>query len=160
MRTATPLQKAETIKGTKLAGPGISHPLLEPANCPSANPRQHDSRVPRLTKNLRHAPLTPNREHAFRISTTDKDHILVEEIASQIRSSFKERQMRRTATESQKCRIETDQITIRLGAGSRHKRHSSLRSIRLLKNVALQAEILRIAIESAAADGDDLTLSI
>src|SRR5262245_7114492 len=66
--------------------------------------------------------------------------------------------MRRTATESQKRRIETDQITIRLGAGSRHKRHSSLRSIRLLENVALQAEILRIAIESAAADGDDLSL--
>src|SRR5262249_9638519 len=118
MRAATPRQKAETIKGTQLAGPGIRHPLLEPANCPSANPRQHDPRVPRLTKNFRHAPLTPNREHAFRISTTHKDHILVEEVASQIRSSFKERQMRRTATESQKHRVETDKITIRLGAGS------------------------------------------
>src|SRR5215471_18596641 len=134
MRTATPRQKAETIKGTKLAGPGISHPLLEPANCPSANPRQHDSRVPRLTQNFRHAPLAPNGEHAFRISTADKDHILVEEIISQIRSSFKERQMRRTATESQKRRIETDKITIRLRAGSRHKRHSRPRTIRLFKN--------------------------
>src|SRR5262247_530357 len=136
MRTTTPRQKAETIKGTQLAHPGIGHPLLEPANRPSANPRQHDSRVPRLTKNLRHAPLTPNREHAFRISTTDKDHILVEEIASQIRSSFKKRQMRRMTTESQKCRIETNKITIRLGAGSRHKRHSLPRSIRLLENIA------------------------
>src|SRR5215510_10187377 len=68
--------------------------------------------------------------------------------------------MRRTATESQKCRIETDQITIRLGTGSRHKRHSSLRSIRLLENVALQAEILRIAIKSAPADRNDLSLFV
>src|SRR5262245_14954028 len=160
MRPAAPRQKAETIQGTQPARPGISHPLLEPANRPSAHPREHDSQVPGVTKNLRHAPLTPNREHAFRISTTNKDHVLVKEIASQIRSSFKERQMRRTATESQKRRIKTDQITIRLGTGSRHKRHSSLRSIRLLKNVTLQAEILRIAIESAAADGDDLSLSV
>src|SRR5215475_2489081 len=66
--------------------------------------------------------------------------------------------MRRTATESQKRRIETDKITIRLGAGSRHKRHSLPRTIRLLKNVALQAEIFWIAVKSAAADGNDLSL--
>jgi hypothetical protein len=68
--------------------------------------------------------------------------------------------MRRTATEFQKRRIETDKIAIRLGARSRHERDSRFRSALLLDNVPLEREIFRVPIESAAADGDDLSLSV
>ena len=98
VRAATPRQEAKAVERQELVSNGISDPLLEPAERACAPTGKHNAGLPRFSENVWQSPFSPDRQHAAGIAASDINHILLQQVGSQIyRSAAKEQEMRGAA---------------------------------------------------------------
>ena len=158
MRTTGSRKQSKTRQTRQTHCGRIRHARSEPANGAGADSRQHNSHAPGSSEQSRKIPLTPDCQHAFRVSAANVDDVLRQQHLFQVWGSTKQRDMRRPTPARLERRVELLDVAIGVATCRCEKTHGRRPRPCLRQDVRVERRVVRLHREAAPTHREDLSL--